>query len=137
LNGFHLYIDESKAARVAEFDNVGIRIPLMEIFSENASVVIRSDEGYSKIETTEGSLQCDDLNFSLTAHQNSLSIGKFDAKLGDLEILLGGDMRWEKSGQKRELVIPDLAPLVKASSWLGFSGAHAFPRKKRGPIIIF
>ncbi|MGB6221774.1 AsmA-like C-terminal region-containing protein [Haloferula sp.] len=133
LNGFYLYADETRALRVAEFDNVGIRIPLMEIFSQDASVVISSDEGYLKLGTTEGSLQLDGLNFSLTAHRNSLIIGRFEAKLADLEILLGGDFRWEKSEKKRELVIPDLAPLVKASSWLRFSGGDARLEVKLDP----
>ena len=125
LTGLHLYADEERRTQVAEFDNVGIRIPLLEVFSDDASVVISSEHGFLKVETSAGDLNLDDLDFKLKAARESLDFDHFEAKFGGLQVGLVGGLKWVKGEGESEVVIPDLAPLVKTTSWLEFSGGSA------------
>ena len=44
LKGLSLYSDKERRSRIAVFENVGIRIPLMEWFSRDAKLIFSSDQ---------------------------------------------------------------------------------------------
>ena len=122
LKGLSLYSDKERRSRIAVFENVGIRIPLMEWFSRDAKLIFSSDHGFLKIETTAGNLQLNDLNFELIGTREALDLARCEATMTGLHVIAGGGFRWVKSEKRRKGRIPDLAPVVKAASWLEFSG---------------
>jgi len=122
LKGLSLYQDEAFESRLVWMENVGISVPLGSLFKDEPRMIFSSDRGSIKVETSAGDLEMSDLDFEVEASGESLELERFGAKINGLQIGLNGGLAWEQSDEKRDLEVPDLAPVVKAASWLSFSG---------------
>lgn len=122
IKGLGLYVDEGLETRLAWIENVGIKVPLISLFKDESHVTFSSDQGQLKIETSAGVLEMSDLNFEWVATSESLDLKRFEARMNGLRITVDGGLKWEQTEKKREVEMPDLAPLVEATSWLVFSG---------------
>jgi hypothetical protein len=120
LRDLALYDDKEKHEKVGQFSDFGVWIPLHEIFGKDPTVVFTSDHGDLTLETSAGNLRLDQVDLHLTTRKESLRIDHLESRLNGLRITAGGLLNWTVSDSKGKFVLPDLAPLVKASSWLDF-----------------
>ena len=120
LKDLQVYADEGKQERVAVFENVGARIPLWELFNEHAKLVLTSETGDLKLETSAGPLVLEDLDFKLDFSVLGLESGRLEGVLKGLRVTCDGSLRWEKRKGVQEVEIPDFSPLVRASKWIDF-----------------
>lgn len=120
LHELALYADKEKQKKVGQLANFGVWIPLHELFGKDPTVVFTSVDGDLTLETTAGNLRLDQVDFHLTTQQESLKIDRLQSRLNGLRITAGGLLDWAVGGSSEKFAIPDLAPLVEASSWLDF-----------------
>lgn len=120
LKEFSLFVDQAKLNRIALFENIGIRIPLHELFGSSPNLILSSGQGDLKIDTSAGPLYVDDVDFRLTFTRESLKMERLEGQLNGLHITTRGVLRWEKGDGAQKVRIPDLAPVVTAAKWLDF-----------------
>ena len=120
LNELSLYGDKERQKQVARLGNFGVWISLLDLFRANPTVVFSSDRSDLTLNTSAGELQLRLVDFHLTSREDSLAIDKLDSRLKGLRITAGGMLRWAAGDKSQKFVVPDLAPLVKAASWLDF-----------------
>ncbi len=120
LKQLDLFTDQEKQHRLARLDNVGIRIPLSEFSQASPNLYLSAEDSGLTLDSSAGALRLDQVNFAMTSSRSSLSIDHLDGRLRNLHITAGGLLRWQPDGMGKPLELPDLSPLVKASSWLDF-----------------
>lgn len=124
LDGVELFADEEKSERIAEIGELFIRIPLGDLVSGNSRMVVSSTDSELSVMAESGELRLEDLSFRFVVDAEKLSISRFESRFQGLGVTVDGVVRRDKrAAEEREMVtIPDLSPVVKAATWLEFSG---------------
>lgn len=71
----------------ARLGNFGIRIPLLELFRENPSLVFSSDHSDLALNTPAGKLLLSQVEFHLISQQDSLAIDELESRLKGFRIV--------------------------------------------------
>lgn len=120
LRGLSLFADEDKSERVAFFDHLGVRIPIREILNDNPRLVLGSERGYLRIETSDGPLTVEQLDFKLVFSDGALLIDHLGGSVNGLRVTSEGGLKWMAGGAARKFEVPDFAPLSRACRWIDF-----------------